>query len=77
MQSGSARRELPSILDAGYALSRVQAVDMFPHTTHIETVVHSSGDRRHAARASQESAELDRHDGPIDLQSLHVLQIGP
>ena len=32
--------ELPAIIDAGYAVSRVQAVDMFPHTTHIETVVH-------------------------------------
>ena len=32
--------ELPAIIEAGYALARVQAVDMFPHTTHIETVVH-------------------------------------
>ena len=32
-------RELPSILDNGYGVRRVQPVDMFPHTTHLETVV--------------------------------------
>lgn len=31
--------ELPVILKAGYRVTRVQAVDMFPHTDHIETVV--------------------------------------
>ena len=31
--------ELPSIVKAGYKVSRVQGVDMFPHTEHIETVV--------------------------------------
>ena len=31
--------ELPHILDEGYQIRRVQPVDMFPHTTHIETVV--------------------------------------
>jgi 23S rRNA (uracil1939-C5)-methyltransferase len=31
--------ELPIILDAGYRVERVEAVDMFPHTDHIETVV--------------------------------------
>lgn len=30
--------ELPAILAAGYQADRVQPVDMFPHTTHIETV---------------------------------------
>ena len=31
--------ELPVILKAGYRVRRIQAVDMFPHTDHIETVV--------------------------------------
>ena len=31
--------ELPFILQAGYRVDRVQAVDMFPHTDHIETVL--------------------------------------
>jgi 23S rRNA (uracil1939-C5)-methyltransferase len=31
--------ELPVMLDAGYRIDRVRPVDMFPHTTHIETVV--------------------------------------
>ena len=32
-------REMPQMLEAGYRVRRVQPVDMFPHTTHIETVV--------------------------------------
>ena len=32
-------KELPVILKAGYRVTRVQAVDMFPHTDHIETVM--------------------------------------
>lgn len=31
--------ELPSILKTGYQVSRIQSVDMFPHTEHIETVM--------------------------------------
>ena len=31
--------ELPAILKAGYRAERIEAVDMFPHTDHIETVV--------------------------------------
>ena len=31
--------ELPIILSAGYRTERIEAVDMFPHTNHIETVV--------------------------------------
>jgi 23S rRNA (uracil1939-C5)-methyltransferase len=31
--------ELPEIVRSGYGVERVQAVDMFPHTEHIETVV--------------------------------------
>ena len=31
--------DLPPILDRGYIAERVQGVDMFPHTDHLETVV--------------------------------------
>ena len=31
--------ELPVILEAGYRVTRLQPVDMFPHTNHIETVM--------------------------------------
>jgi 23S rRNA (uracil1939-C5)-methyltransferase len=31
--------ELPVILESGYGCERIEAVDMFPHTDHIETVV--------------------------------------
>jgi 23S rRNA (uracil1939-C5)-methyltransferase len=31
--------ELPVILKTGYRVARVQPVDMFPHTEHIETVI--------------------------------------
>ena len=31
-------QDLPVILKAGYRVTHVQAVDMFPHTDHIETV---------------------------------------
>jgi 23S rRNA (uracil1939-C5)-methyltransferase len=30
--------EMPVMMDAGYTADRVQPVDMFPHTTHIESV---------------------------------------
>ncbi|HYE88906.1 MAG TPA: 23S rRNA (uracil(1939)-C(5))-methyltransferase RlmD [Vicinamibacterales bacterium] len=32
-------REMPVILGTGYRVTRVQPLDMFPHTDHIETVV--------------------------------------
>ena len=52
--------EMPSILEAGYAIDRVQPVDMFPHTTHIETVVTFS---RPSARGMSASAP-GRRDSP-------------
>jgi hypothetical protein len=44
--------ELPSILKEGYAVDRVQPLDMFPHTTHIETVVTFSRQSSRRRRAS-------------------------
>jgi 23S rRNA (uracil1939-C5)-methyltransferase len=38
--------ELPVILRAGYRIRRVQPVDMFPHTPHVETVVTLTRPRR-------------------------------
>jgi 23S rRNA (uracil1939-C5)-methyltransferase len=51
-------RELPCILNAGYSIDRLQAVDMFPHTEHIETVLtlvrraSGAGDGRRSLRPS-------------------------
>jgi 23S rRNA (uracil1939-C5)-methyltransferase len=53
--------ELPVILDAGYRAESVQAVDMFPHTDHIETIVscrrglfvEASPDRSRASRTAR------------------------
>ncbi len=45
--------ELPGILQAGYAVSVVQPVDMFPHTPHVEVVVvldRVSGPQRRGGR---------------------------
>ncbi|HUE87507.1 MAG TPA: 23S rRNA (uracil(1939)-C(5))-methyltransferase RlmD [Vicinamibacterales bacterium] len=44
--------EIPPILEYGYTVDRIQPVDMFPHTTHIESVVtfsRPSSRRRHAS----------------------------
>lgn len=38
--------ELPVILKSGYRVTRVQPVDMFPHTEHIETVIVFEPQRR-------------------------------
>jgi 23S rRNA (uracil1939-C5)-methyltransferase len=36
-------KELPAVLRAGYAVEDIRAVDMFPHTGHIETVMRLRG----------------------------------
>ncbi len=42
--------ELPAIVEAGYHVRRVQPVDMFPHTSHIETMVTLDARRFPASR---------------------------
>lgn len=32
-------RDLPFFLEAGYSLEKIQCVDLFPHTPHVETIV--------------------------------------
>ena len=59
------------ILNAGYRVERIQAVDMFPHTDHIETIVRlrrrallrsKRGDRINTARAARGQVTRDaRH----------------
>jgi 23S rRNA (uracil1939-C5)-methyltransferase len=44
--------EMPSILEFGYAVDRLQPIDMFPHTTHIESVVTFSRRSTPRTRAS-------------------------
>lgn len=51
--------EIPRIVEAGYRIDRVQPVDMFPHTTHIETVVTFSRTRRaHKPRRARRDAQV-------------------
>jgi 23S rRNA (uracil1939-C5)-methyltransferase len=60
--------ELPVMLDAGYSVRRVQPVDMFPHTTHIETVVRLIGDRGSGIRSGirdQGSGIRGQGSGPV------------
>jgi 23S rRNA (uracil1939-C5)-methyltransferase len=38
--------ELPIIMNAGYRVEKIEAVDMFPHTDHIEAVVSLARGRR-------------------------------
>ena len=59
--------ETPAIFGAGFAIDRVQPVDMFPHTTHIETVVtfsRRSAPRRRASASGRRRStrpRLPRH----------------
>ena len=34
----SAARDLPVLIEGGYALARVRPIDLFPHTPHVEVV---------------------------------------
>ena len=44
--------EMPAMLDSGYLVERIQPVDMFPHTTHIESVTTFSRPSSRRTRAS-------------------------
>jgi 23S rRNA (uracil1939-C5)-methyltransferase len=44
--------EMPRILNEGYTIDRLQPVDMFPHTPHVETVVTFSRESPRRRRAS-------------------------
>lgn len=64
--------ELPAIVDAGYEVSRVQPVDMFPHTTHIETVVTLDARKpvaRRRTRAVEHSVSKTRPSAPARRSS--------
>jgi 23S rRNA (uracil1939-C5)-methyltransferase len=54
--------EIPLILDSGYTVDRLQPIDMFPHTTHIESVVTFS--RRPAPRKRAFAPEPPRSTTP-------------
>ena len=54
--------ELPAILEAGYRIARVQPVDMFPHTTHIEALVTLDRTaRRRATAPAPLTRSAERH----------------
>ena len=39
MRSGTLARDSRRLADAGYAIERLDAFDLFPNTPHVETVV--------------------------------------
>lgn len=58
--SATLARDLKILCEGGYELKRVRAVDQFPHTTHVETVVL-------LGRKNQETVNFD-----IDVPSLGI-----
>ena len=57
-------KELPVILKGGYRVSRVQPVDMFPHTDHIETVMTFERPSTRVAPAARDPVS-PRTSGPL------------
>lgn len=56
--------EMPFIVDQGFTVDRLLPVDMFPHTTHIETVVTFSRQSSRRTRASAPARPRSTTPGP-------------
>jgi 23S rRNA (uracil1939-C5)-methyltransferase len=54
-------RDLPAIRRAGYAIDTLQAIDMFPHTEHIETVVRLRRSQQRGHEDAKKGSSIPRN----------------